>query len=117
MIAGPSELIDKMDDNEYNDPYKNYLRLIETIQLIKLGETIHPLFYEIHINHINTYIQVLEYTPEVDQSAMIELQILRQQYDVFNQFDLQIYLKACEKLLGNINEFEMQKMMGSLGLH
>lgn len=106
-----------MDNDEYGDPHTNYLRLIETIQFIKSGNLVHPLFYEIHISHIKTYIQVLEYTPEVDQSAMIELQILLQQYDVFNQFDLLIYLKACEKLLGNINEFEMQKMMGSLGLN
>ncbi len=104
-------------DEEYSDPHKNYLRLIETIQFIKSGDHVHPLFYEIHIKHIETYIQVLENTPEVNQSAMIDLQVLNRQYEVFNEFDLTIYQKACEKLLGNVSEFEMQKMMGSLGLH
>lgn len=104
-------------DDEYRDPYKNYLRLIETIRFIKSGDLVHPLFYEIHINHIKTYMEVLEHTPEVNQSAMIDLQILSKQYEVLNEFDVLIYQKACEKLLGNVNEFEMQKMMDSLGLH
>jgi hypothetical protein len=102
--------------DDYIDPYENYKRLISTVQFLQTGATPHPKFYDIHIEYINKYVEVLIETPEVNQSAMIDLQICIKQYECFEQFDLTIYLSACNKLLGNISELELQKMMDTMSL-
>jgi hypothetical protein len=101
-------------DEDYSDPYKNYQRLLDTINIIKSGTTVHQNFYDIHIDHIHTYLNVLIDTPEVNQAASEHLQVLITQYELFNEFDLSVYLTACELLLGNVGEFEVYKMMNSL---
>ncbi len=105
-----------MASEDYSDPYLNYQRLITTINFIESGKEAHPKFYENHIEHIKKYCQVLIETPEVNQEAMIHLQICLKQYECFEQFDLSHYLQACKKLLGNISELEINKMMDSLAI-
>ncbi len=101
---------------DFTDPYENYQRLVSTIQFLKTGASPHPKFYDIHIEYIKKYIEVLMATPEVNQAAKIDLQVCITQYECFNQFDLETYLSACNKLLGNVNELEVQKMFDSLSL-
>lgn len=99
---------------DYTDPYENYKRLVSTVQFLESGKEVHPKFFEIHIEYIKKYIEVLIETPEVNQDAMLDLQICIKQYECFEQFDPGIYLSACKKLLGNIGELEIQRMMDSL---
>lgn len=103
-------------DNEYRDSHKNYVRLIDTIQILKSGISVHSNFYDINIKHIHMYINVLDNTPDVNQAARSYLETLIKQYELFNEFDLTIYLTACELLLGNIQEFEVQKMLDDLSI-
>ena len=105
-----------MADEDFTDPHENYKRLITTIQFLGSGASPHPKFYDIHINYIKKYMEVLIATPEVNQGAMTDLQVCAKQYECFQQFDLHIYLSACNKLIGNIGELEVKKMMDSLSL-
>ncbi len=102
--------------DDYTDPYENYKRLVSTVQFLQSGASPHPKFFDIHIEYIKKYIEVLIETPEVNQGAMVDLQICIKQYECFEQFDLTIYLSACNKLLGNIDELEIQKMMDTMSL-
>ena len=58
--------------------------------------------------------EVLIATPEVGQEAREDLHVCITQYECFEQFDLLVYLSACNKLIGNIGELELQKMFDSL---
>ncbi len=99
---------------DYSNPYENYKRLVSTIHFLESGKEVHPKFFEIHIEYIKTYIEVLIATPEVNQDAMLDLQICNTQYECFEEFNIGPYLSACKKLLGNIGELELQKLMNSL---
>ena len=48
------------------------------------------------------YIRVFEETPESSNDTKILLQILIKQYECFELFDLDMYLRVCEELIANI---------------
>lgn len=105
-----------MNSLDYDCPYANYKRLIETRDFLMQCQTPHPNFYDTHINHIRQYVQVLKATSEVNQTAMPLLKKLIKEYKSDNTFNLLTYLEICNILLGNISEFQMQQSLEQMAL-
>ncbi len=105
-----------MNSTDYDCPYTNYRRLLETRDFLMQRQEPHPNFFDIHINHIYKYIQVLKATKEVDQVAMPLLKKLAHEYDVVCSFDLITYLEVCNYLIGNVDEYQLQQAMEHMSL-
>ncbi len=105
-----------MNSHDYDCPYTNYQRLIETRDFLQRKESVHDKFFDIHIQHIKKYLQVVITTEEISQTAVPILEKLIQEYDIYQTFDLDLYLIACNYLVGNVSEYQIHDMMKNLGL-
>ncbi len=105
-----------MNSHDYDCPYTNYQRLIETRDFLLRKEEVHDNFFDIHIQHIKKYLQVVVTTEEITQTAASILEQLIIEYICNKIFDLDKYLVACNYLVGNVSEYQMHDMMKNLGL-
>jgi hypothetical protein len=105
-----------MNSNDYDCPYMNYQRLLETRDFLERKESVHEKFFDIHIEHIKKYLQVVITTEEISQTASPILQELIEQYNYHSIFNLDLYLVACNYLLGNVTEYQIHEMMQNLNL-
>ncbi len=105
-----------MNSHDYDCPYTNYQRLIETRDFLQRKETVPENFFDIHIQHIKKYLQVVVTTEEITQTAAPILEQLIIEYIRNKRFDLNVYLTACNYLVSNVSEYQMHDMMKNLGL-
>ncbi len=101
---------------DFNDPYQNYLRLIQTKKFLESGSEVHDRFYEIHIPVIRKYLDVLQ-ASECSQKAAPILNSLIVEYECFESFNLKNYLAACNALLENISEISLIDSLSNLGFN
>jgi hypothetical protein len=101
-----------------SDPYENWQRLLRTHDYLVAtdGRPQTPDFYATHTALIRKYIEVLEGTPDCDQSARPYFEHLAEEFDTKGYFDLRIYLFAVSKLIDAKNDTELDDALCALTL-
>lgn len=104
---------------DYDDPVANWLRLVDTHRYLSSVAQGHlplpdPHFYREHALHIHKYLMVITNTPECNHEVVPYLQQLIDEFDHKDYFPLNVYLIACNKLMGAKEEYDLEQQLSAL---